>query len=316
MLLNRMWAALLFMLLAASLAGSSCSAAQEPVARVNEKMIARQELDHFIKVMRLCNPDLDRAIEDYKDESEMRKVELEFLQILVDVELVKQEVERLSLVIDPADLQKNTEVLLGNLVQTHYGGSTEQFDRKRKQLRVGPEDLMLIPKYELQLQALFDYLSASLTAEDLIQYVEENPELLQQAASLDVFYISYSEESEARLGLEKLQQGVPVEAYIEKLQTLTPGLEAGPLGWVTADNPFVEPAVIELLFSRPQEAGGSILKLGDRFNLYWVREARPAAVLGFEDVKGQAYLRKQHILYRDYFYALWSEGQIEILLKE
>jgi hypothetical protein len=304
----------LFILITAVLMGSGCLGEDDPVARVNDKTITRNELDRFINLMRLFNPDLDSVIESHQEGFEMRKVEMEFLQILIDVELVKQEADRLSLFIDRAVLDQKSEALAEGLVRTHYGNSSEHFHKRRKQLKLSLDDLLVIPHYELQLQALFDFVSLTLTDDDLLQYAEENPELLRQAASLNVYRISYADEHEANLGLEKLQQGMPLEEYIFDIQDRIADLETGTLGWITQEDPFVETNVKELLFSLPQGSMGGIIKMGERYTLYWVREVKPEMVLKFEEAKEQVFLRKQYILYQDYFNALWSEGEIEILL--
>lgn len=303
----------LFVLISAVLLESGCFGEDEPVARVNDKTITRNELDRFINLMRLFNPDLDSVIESHQEDLEIRKVEMEFLQILIDVELVKQEADRLSLFIDRTVLDQKSEALVKGLVSTHYANSSEHFHKRRKQLKLSPDDLLVIPHYELQLKALFDFVSVSLTDDDLLQYAEENPEMMRQAASLNVYCISYADEHEAGLGLEKLQQGMPLEEYIRDIQDRLADLESGTLGWITQEDPFIETAVKNLLFFLPQGSMGGIIKMGERYNLYWVREVEPEVVLKFEDIKDQVFLRKQYILYQDYFNALWSEGEIEIL---
>lgn len=316
MTLRWKWYFVLLVLITTVLLGSGCFGEDDPVARVNGEVITRNKLDRFINLMRLFNPDLDDVIESDQNDLEIRKVEMEFLQILIDVELVKQESQRLSLFLDRAELDQKSETLVNGLVSTHYGNSSEHFHKRRKQLKLSLDDLSVIPHYELQLQALFDYLSVSLTDDDLLQYAEENPELLRQAASLNVYRISYADGDEADLGLEKLQQGMPLEEYIGEIQKQTADLETGALGWITQEDPFIETAVKELLFSLPRGSMGGIIKTGERYNLYWVEEKKPAVVLKFEEAKEQLFLRKQYVLYQDYFNNLWSEGEIEILLKD
>ena len=50
------------------------------------------------------------------------------------------------------------------------------------------------------------------------------------------------------------------------------------------------------------------------FHLYLVLDSRPATLLDYEAVKDEAALMKQCMMYEDYYYRLWSEGDIEILL--
>ncbi len=300
----------LVLILALFLVGG-CAGADDPLARVNEETITRRELDRFINLMGLCNPELEAIIEAGAEDSDLHQAEREFLQILINIKLVNQEAKRLSLPVDSLALAQKTETLVDDLVRTHYGGSAEQFHRKREQLKLSDEDLALIPRYELQLQSLFDYISASLTEDDLVQFVEENPHLLQQEASLQVYRISFLHEQQAGDALEQLQQGKSIESLTSQSQI--PGLEAESLGWITAEDPFVDAEVKELLFSLPQDAGGAILESGDYYHLYWIVGSKPARILEFAEVKEQALLYKQYILFQDYFNVLWSEGAIEIL---
>ncbi len=299
----------LALILVLLLAGG-CAGADDPLARVNGETITRRDFDRFINLMSLCSPELEAIFEAGPENSDLRQAERELLQILINVVLVNQEAERLSLTADSFALAQKTKTLVDDLVGTHYGGSAEQFHRKRKQLQLSVEDLSLIPRYELQLQSLFDHITASLTEDDLLQFVEENPHLLQQEASLQVYRISFLHEQQAGDALKQLQQGKSIEILINQSQV--PGLEAENLGWITAKDPFIDAEARELLFSLPHDTGGAIIKSGDHYHLYWVVESKPAGILEFSEAKEQALLYKQYTLFQDYCNALWSEGAIEI----
>lgn len=293
--------------------GTGCTAKDSTVAVVNDLAISRQQLDHFINVMRLCNPDLDQVLLT-EQEGERRQVELEFLQILIDVELVRQAVEKAALTVEPELVELKTAQLLEELAVVHYGGSREQLDRRCKQLDLSAADLSVIPAYEMQLQELFDHVTAAITETDLLLFVEENPEMLMQSAALQVYRLSFMDEQSAHRSLTLLQQDQPVEALIMQLQTEYPNFSSEALGWITADDPFIEAAVKDQLFNLPEGEGGSITNSSDGFHLYWISDSRQEKTLEFADVKEEAVLRKQYILYQDYFNTLWSEGRIEILL--
>jgi hypothetical protein len=304
-----------YLLVAASIfyLGSGCSGGSEPVARVNETEICRYELDHFINLMRLFNPELDELVQQ-DAESRRRQVELEFLQILIDIELIRQETVRLSLSPDPVLMEQKVALMLQDLAAAHYGGSLDRLHRRREELKLQIEDLSIIPRYELNLMGLFDYVAASITEDDLLLFVEENPELLHREAALEVFWVALSSESAARESLEELAQGASMGELVERLRVQSPTIEAGTLGWITELDPFVESSVKDQLFSLADEERGAIIRTADHFILYWVGDSRPAGTLEFQDIKEDASVRKQYILYQDYFNTLWSEGRIEILL--
>lgn len=286
-----------------------CSPSDQPAASINGEIISTQDLVRFVNLMRLCNPDLDAVLQEGPQRTQ---AEREFLQILIDVKLVTQAMERMALAVDPLIVKSKTEVLLQDLLKTHYGGSIKEFNRRRKQLKLTPDDLELFPRHELQRMALFDHLAASVTEEEVLLFVEENPELLQQEPALDLYRIFFEDEPAARESLEKLQRGLSLDKLLAQLPDGGHPSEHS-LGWVTRDYPFLEETIKELLFALPGAGKGCVTECGGGFNLYWISDYRPAAALQFDDVREEATLRKQYILYQDYYNTLWTEGQIEIL---
>ncbi|MEW5785112.1 MAG: SurA N-terminal domain-containing protein, partial [Bacillota bacterium] len=251
------WKALFLLVLAVPLfyLGTGCTAQDSTVAVVNNRTISRQQLDRFINVMRLCNPDLDQVLV-MEQEGGRRQVELEFLQILIDIELVRQAIEKAAVAVEPELVALKTDQLLDELAVVHYSGSREQLDRRCKQLDLSAADLQVIPAYELQLQKLFDHITATITETDLRLFVEENPEMLIQGAALQVYRLSFMDEQSARRSLLLLQQDQSVEASIMLLQDEYPGMSAEALGWITADDPFIDAAVKDRLFSLPDGVRG------------------------------------------------------------
>ena len=59
---------------------------------------------------------------------------------------------------------------------------------------------------------------------------------------------------------------------------------------------------------------GAVVEGESCFHLYLILDSRPASSLDYEAVKEEAALMKQCMMYEDYYYRLWSEGDIEILI--
>ncbi len=296
------------------LGAGGCSREDKPVGLVNEQVITRQDLNKFINLMRLYNPDLDDILQGKKDSSQRMHIDLEFLQMLVGIELVRQETERLSLTPASELVGDKTEMLLQELLQTHYSSSDQEFNRRLKLLRLNRDDISFIPLYEIQMQLYFDYITASITKEELWAFAEENPELLLQREGADVYRFSFLDELEAEKHLDNLREGTPVEEIISRIQVDLPEVEAVALGWLDQEDPFIEKVVKELLFEQPLDSPGGIIHQGNIFNLYWPREYRAAEILAFEDIIDEITLHKQYELYQDYFNTLWSKSEIEIML--
>ena len=301
-----------FLLAALLFGGSGCSDTDQAVAMVNGRPITRHQLESFINLMRLFNPELDSVIQVEQDEAR-RKVELEFLQILIDMELVMQEMETEGLVVDENLVDTKTRSMIDDLVVSHYKGSPDQFERRRKQLDLAPDDLSIIAVHELRLQHLFNHVTASISELDVRLFVEENPEMLEQAMTLQVYRFSSDEDEPADLALVMLQDH-EISAAIEQLQLSSPDMSVLNLGWISENDPSVEATVKQQLFDSPAAKKGIIIYDSGRYDLYWIADHMPAQSLCYEDVREEAMLRKQYILYQDYFNTLWSEGSIEILV--
>lgn len=310
---RRRLACLLLLTAALACAGAGCGAGDRAVAQVNEAQISAGELERFINLMRLCNPALDAVIEQDRESPERRRAEREFLELLVRVVLINQEAERSSLAVDETALREKTEELMRDVVDTHYGGSLEKFNRRRKQLKLLLEDLALFPCFELQQAAMFDCVAASITEEDLFIFVEENPEMLRQEAALYVYRFSTGDAAAARKCLEKLEGMLPADRLPREAPAGAGPVELLSQGWITRDDPFVDENVKQSLFEIFQTGKGILVESAPGYDLYWIFDCRPEAVLTFEDVREEAARRWQHLLYEDYYHTLWSKGRIEIL---
>jgi len=283
-----------------------------PAAVVNGQTITKQQLDHFIRVLCLHQP-ADLLL-DTGQEQERRAIEAEFLRILIDMELMRQAVEKAGLTVNEELVKRETDLLLAELIAVQYGGSRDLFNRRLKHLELTEGDLSILPRYELQRQLLFDHIAASLTESDLRAFVEENPEIFKKAAALQVCQLTFSEEELARRVLVQFEKGRAFGELVGELQREKPDLEAGTPEWISASDPFLDEGVKNLLFNLAPGEKGAVVEGESCFHLYLILDSRPASSLDYEAVKEEAALMKQCMLYEDYYYRLWSEGDIEILM--
>ncbi len=301
---------LVLLLSALAILQTGCDKNNRIVARVNHRTISEAELNHFVDLMRLCNPDLDRLVEQASGDS-LKDLKQQMLYLMIEMEVIRQAVEKHSLEPDPVLLDTKTRELTEQLIDIHYQGSKETFDRQCKRLNLEPGDLSIIPRFELKLQALFNHIVADLTEEELLQLIEEVPELLQRAAAVEVQQVIFEEEFAAQLGMEALKQGVPLEQMVESLAADGHKLDIIPPDWIAADTGFIDPELKEQLF-KLQAGDGLIIDEGECYRLYWVIAVRPDQTLTPDQVWGEAEKMAQYILYQDYYNSLWSESRIEL----
>ena len=286
--------------------GAGCRAADAPAARVNDVLISQNELRRFINLMQLCNPEailLEESISPNRNEQE-------FLHLLIGFELVNQAAAKAGVAVDPDEMEGKIEEMLQTLVETRYAGSLDKFHRQRKRLGLALDDLALFPRYELQAKALFDQVASTVAEADLLHFIEENPEMLLQPAAAELFRLRFADAPTAEKCLAGLLRG----ASVEKIAAAGV-LDFSNLGWITGDDPFLEKTVREELFSAPEAGRGCLTGSPGQYDLYWIRAVRPVQELEFEDVKEEAALLKKCLLYEQFYYALWSEGRIEVYLR-
>ncbi len=289
---------------------ASCRVADTPVASVNDVKISNEELQRFMNLMQLCNPEAVLLGEDYREDDLRSRSEEEFLHVLIGFELVNQAAAQAGVDVAPGEIKSKTEALLQNLVQTHYAGSLDQFHRQRKKLGLALDDLEIFPRYELQAKALFKRVASTVDVADLLLFIEENQEMLLQPAAAELYRFRFTDEQAARECLAALQRGAAVEKMAADRD-----LDFTCLGWVAGDDPFLESQVREELFSAPEAGSGCLIASPGHHYLYWIRAVRSARRLEFEEVKEEAALLKNCLLYEQFYYALWGEGKIEIYLR-
>ena len=123
----------LFLLLVYPLCcGSGCQKPDLAVAVVNGQTITRQQLDRFIQVLRLHEP-ADLLLTADQDQHR-EAIEGEFLRILIDMELIRQEVEKAELAVNEELVNRETDLLIAELIAVQYSGSRDLFNRRLKQL--------------------------------------------------------------------------------------------------------------------------------------------------------------------------------------
>lgn len=289
---------------------SGCQDQEDPAARVNDQFISKGELQRFINLMRLCNPESNLPWKEHR-ESELRsQMEKEVLQILIGFELVNQAAAKASVNIDPEELDSKTGAWLQNLVETHYAGSLDQFHRQRKKLGLLPADLALFPRYELQAGALINRVAATLKDDDLLIFVEENPGILLQPAAAKLYRFCFTDEQAVQRALSELRRGVA----IEKAASVRTA-DCRDLGWISADDPFQENIVRQELLLHPETGKSCLTHSADQYCLYWTGAVRPEQRISFAEIKNEAAWLKKSLLYSDFFDTLWREGRVKIYLR-
>ncbi len=296
---------LLAAVVVALICGVGCREADAPAARVNDRPIMQSELGRFINLMEFCNPEAPPPGECGSPVCSER----EFLHLLIGFELVNQAAESAGVSVDPERIGERTEKMLQDLAHNRYGGSLEGLHLRRKQLGLTLDDLAILPRYELQAEAFFERLAPEAEEAELLRFIENNPEMLEQPAAGELYRFRFTGEERAGECLAALQRGVRAERIAAEED-----LDFTNRGWIAVDDPFLEKKVRQELFTSLEKENGCIIASSGQYFLYWVQEIRPARQLDFTEIRDEAALLKRCLLYEQFYYDLWNKGDIEICL--
>ncbi len=297
---------LLSAVLVVLICGAGCCAVDAPAARVNDHIIMRSELDRFISLMELCNPEAASPGKGCPPGCR----EQEFLHLLIGFELVNQAAEKAGVSACPEMVESGIEEMLQELVKSRYGGSPDKLHRRRKKLGLTLNDLGILPRYELEAGALLERLAPVVDEADLFELIEKNSEMLVQPAAGELYRFRFAGEVEAEKCLAALQRGVKAEEFAADKD-----LDCTNRGWIAEDDPFLEKRVRQELFTRLEKEKGFIITSSEQYFLYWVQGIRPTRQLEFSEIRDEAARLKKCLLYEQFYYDLWNEGDIEIYLR-
>lgn len=290
-------------------AASGCREENVVAARVNGETVTYREVERFEALMRLSHPALEEVWQDPTRRAGLRK---ELLGLLIETRLIRQEVERLGLEPGLPAVRKETEAWLQGLVTEAYGGSRERFESNRRRLGVPAEDLALPPGSRLRVQALYGHIAAGLAEEDLVRYVEENPEIMEQPAVLLVHRLIFADGAAASHFMDRLKRGEPYSRLEGELLSRGERVEIRPPAWLAPGDPFLPAAARDLLRSLSAGGGGGIVPTSAGAEVYWAADYRPAKRLEFDTVRGEAAVHAGHLLYLEYYCNLWAAAEVSV----
>jgi parvulin-like peptidyl-prolyl isomerase len=155
-------------------------------------------------------------------------------------------------------------------------------------------------------ELLFQYVSATVTEDDARTYVEENPFLLEQPASVYAYRILLESEQEALQVRRLLEQGADFLETGEKY-SLDGFVE---LGYINETDIF-DPLFIKAAFQQQPGELSQPVETPQGYYIILITEKEEASTLDFEQVKGNIMSIVQETKYEEYFHRLLQESTIE-----
>ncbi len=284
------------------LGGCSAAPTEELVARVNGREVTRQDLNNFMGMVYLYMPDLQELS---RQREQAALLEEEILWLLIEYLVLEQETERLSLKVDEAELAEHFRQLREDLILLIYQ-TEENYLARLQELQLTEEHLLAIPRSAMLRELLYGHVTAEITEADALAYVQENPYILEQEASIYVYRILVDNLQEAREVRDLLEKGADFVETGEKY-SLEGYVE---LGYVKASD-RLDPVFMESAFNLEPGEISELVQTAEGYYIIMVTEKNEAATLSFEQVKEEVIYVVKDAYYEAYFHRLLRESDIE-----
>ncbi|MEW5919881.1 MAG: peptidyl-prolyl cis-trans isomerase [Bacillota bacterium] len=297
-----LYALVMLFLFSLSLFGCAETPTGDVIARVNGRDVTRKELNNFIGMIYLYMPDLQ---EIYKQKEHAALLEEEILWLLIEYIVLEQEVERLSLKLDQAELELNFRQLREDLIMLIYE-TEENFLTRLQELQLAEEQLKTIPRSTMLRELLYQHISAGVTEEDALAFVQENPFFLEQEASVYAYRILVESLQEAQEVRRLLERGADFVETGEKYSR-EGYVELGHIKETDKLDPHFMAAAFQL---KPGEISEPVETV-QGYYIIMITEKEEASTLTFEQVKAEAMASVKEERYEEYFHQLLRESNIE-----
>ena len=169
-------------------------------------------------------------------------------------EAIRLETEAYGISVSERELEEEMARLMEG-----YGDEESFYEAMREQLGMSPEDVRADAEERLLLEKIA-VRPIGIADEEVEAYIREHPELLEPRTKFTFSWIVTEGRGEAEAVLERLKAGEPFEeqARAHSIDDYTAEY-GGFYGMVESDDPFLEPAVMELIASlEPGELGGPV----------------------------------------------------------
>ncbi|UNC90704.1 peptidyl-prolyl cis-trans isomerase [Candidatus Contubernalis alkalaceticus] len=197
----------LFLLLALILTVFGCQ--QEKVlAEVNGEKITQSHLDERILIFNLFMEEYSDSLEN--DEEFKFFIESSLLNSLIQSKLVSQEIDRIGLIIDDEEAEKQYQEELKEII-VEFFESEEQFQERMKKDKLSEDVLRSMLRENYLIHLLYEHVVEGILEQDAKQYYEDNKDMFLDPGFVRISHILVELEEEALEIMERLENGEEFE---------------------------------------------------------------------------------------------------------
>lgn len=244
------------------------------VARVNGEVITQEEFEGF-----LHQQDLEESLALATDNEDGRKLKRDLLERMIDDRLMLQEARRHFFTVDPKEVDREVERVLGQYPPEQVEELLRQQKLDREGYRRRTEQLLLIRR--LLEQEVVDRQAVS--REDVEKYYQTRLQEFVRPEEVRVRQIVTRTEAEATALRQKILNGASFEDLARQYSLGPEGKRGGDLGFFPRGRmpPAIEQAAFELWGGRVS----AVVPSPYGFHLFQLIERRPARTLSLDEAR-------------------------------
>ncbi|HHX77164.1 MAG TPA: hypothetical protein GX697_02265 [Firmicutes bacterium] len=285
----------------------------EVLAVVEGEEIRRSQMDDFLQVLKLYNPNMDEML---KDKKEKYNIEHQYLDFLIFNILINNEVNKLELEITEEAMDAFLEDTRSYFIDDVYEDE-ETYQQRFEELEITDAQMEELAYSEVAKQLLFEHIQQGITDEDVRSYADENPMLLiQEAGYVKASHILVETEDEAWDAYRRLTEGNEDFETLAKEISKDSSVEenGGYLGEVYADDINWDQAFLEGAFALEPGEISEPVKTFFGWHIIKAGEKKETIYYNFEEVKELVRAVKEQEAFNEYLEELWKNADPEITL--
>ncbi len=264
---------------------AGCGSNSGVVATVNGKEITQKEYDQRNNIIK-AGYQLQQGVtlDEKKDADTLKKIRDMAYNDLVVQKLLDEEAAKKGIKVTDKEVEENINYLKTSRNQSESDG----YDKFLKQMGITQKELPAILKEELIYSKMNEKITADIVVadQDVKDYYDQNQQMFEQQAGIEIYHILVKEEAAAKEVLNKLKDGgdwnkLAVEYSIDEASKN----QGGDIGVVNEGSELVEEFKTAALKLKPGEITQAPVKSQYGYHIIKAGENKAASITPFEQVK-------------------------------
>lgn len=281
------------------------------IAIVNGEEITQGQIDNYYGMIKTgYESQLGRELSDKQDKELIEELKERAYEDLLIQTVVKQDAEKRNIKISDEQVEEDLQALKDRYSDSGYKTFLEKMGMSEGDLKdqIKLENIFVLLKEEVTQ-------GVTVTEDEAEEFYQENTQIFEEPAGMEVYHILVATEEEAHDILAKLDQGEDFSELAKEFSTCPSSEQGGDLGLVNEDTNFVEEFKKAALELKSGEITPNPVKTEFGYHIIKAGVYHQAKTFTFEEVKdeisAQLETAKKHEAFDIYLQELLNSAEVE-----